>query len=91
MLLSVKHERLCYLIIPFLHQSRLHLILYVLHGYVLVHVQMTEYLRQRAQVCLLTHRIKCFDYGIHNFVKGKTVTRTVPFHDSKVLHFYFIS
>ena len=81
MALTIKHETLGHLVIAFAHQCLFHLILNIFHLDTLVHIQMTEDFGNATQVNRFINTVECFDDGIHDFVKAKTVGCTVSFGD----------
>ena len=67
-LLAIEHERLGHLVEAFAHESLLHLVLNVLHLYVVTYIKMAYNLGYRTKVHWLRHTLKGFENGIHYFV-----------------------
>ena len=68
MLLTIQNERLGHLEETLTHQCFFHLVLDVLHLDVVVHVQVTENLRDCSQVSRFVDTLERLDDGVHDFV-----------------------
>ena len=67
-LLAIEDERLGHPVEAFAHQCLFHLVLYVFHLDVVVHVQMAQDFRDSPQVSRLVHALERLYYGVHDFV-----------------------
>ena len=73
MLLTVENERLSHLIKALAHKGFLNLVLNILNGDVVVHIQMVQNSGNCSQVSRFLYTLECLHDGIHNLVKRKLI------------------
>ena len=88
-LLTVEDKRFGHAVVALAHQRFLHLILNILHGDVVVDVQVAENLRDSAQVRRLIDALERLDDGVHDLVEREAVFRAIPLRDGEVLDFHY--
>ena len=73
---------------PLFHQRLFHLVLNILHFDVILDVQMTDDLGNRAKVSGFVHTLERLHNCVHDFVQREAVFRAVSLRNGKITNFH---